>query len=152
VPLVSLRAAAGHWSEDQAPVEGVGEWAEDWVEFDAGTNFEPGMFVAKVIGDSMEPEIPNGSYCLFRPPQGGSRQGRRVLAWHAGVTDPHTGGQYTVKVYSSEKVENPDSEWRHTRITLKPLNSAYEPIVLTPESEEDVRVIAEFVEVVGPAG
>ena len=34
---------------------------------------------------------------------------------------------------------------------IAPLNLAYEPIELTPEHEGQVRVLAEFVEVVGPA-
>lgn len=94
------------------------------------------MFVARVLGDSMEPEIPNGAYCLFRPARPGSRCGRRLLVWHAGIDDPHTGGQYTVKVYTSERRADPDADWQHTRIVLRPLNLDYEPIVLTPEDEE----------------
>jgi phage repressor protein C with HTH and peptisase S24 domain len=108
------------------------------------------MFVARVRGDSMEPLIPANSYCLFRQPNVGSRQGKRLLVWHRGVTDSETGGQYTVKVYESEKVVN-DEGWEHTSITLKPLNPEYDPIVLTPTDEGDIRVLAEFVEVVGAA-
>ena len=69
--------------------------------------------------------------------------------WHSGISDPHTGGQYTLKVYTSEKAAAEEGEWRHTRIVLKPLNPVHAPIVLTPESENEVRVIAEFVQVVG---
>ena len=49
--------------------------------------------------------------------------------WHSGIADPHTGGQYTLKVYTSEKAAASDGEWQHTRVVLKPLNPAYEPIV-----------------------
>jgi type III restriction enzyme len=149
VPLTSLRAAAGRFSEEQAGFDDRGEWAEEWLTWDGAPKFEPGMFVAKVLGDSMEPEIPNGSYCLFRAPRAGSRQGRKLLVWHSGISDPHTGGQYTLKVYTSEKAAEEEGDWRHTRIILKPLNPAHAPIVLTPESENDVRVMAEFVQVVG---
>jgi hypothetical protein len=69
--------------------------------------------------------------------------------WHSGISDPQTGGQYTLKVYTSEKAAGPDGGWRHTRIILKPLNPAHEPIVLTPADEGEVRVIGEFVEVIG---
>ncbi len=69
--------------------------------------------------------------------------------WHTGIADPHTGGHFTLKVYSSERVGDPETEWQHTRIVLKPLNRAYEPIVLTPREEGEVRVLAELVEVVG---
>ena len=150
VPLTSLRAAAGYWSEEQTSLDGLESIANEWVEYDTSTRFEPGMFIARVVGDSMEPLIPANSYCLFREARAGSRQGKRVLVWHAGVTDADTGGQYTVKVYDSEKQVTEDG-WQHTRITLRPLNPAYEPIELTPSEEGEVRVLAEFVEVVGAA-
>ncbi len=149
VPLASLRAAAGQWSEEQTDIEAIGEWAEEWVAFETNTRLEPCMFVAKVQGDSMEPEIPAGSYCLFRQPRAGSRQGRKLLVWHSGVTDPHTGGQYTVKVYISEKIADADTDWQHTCVVLKPINPAYDPLVLTSEDEGNVEVIAEFDEALG---
>ena len=148
---MSLRAAAGYWSEEQTDLEQFAGYANEWVTFDRAAPFEAGMFVARVSGDSMEPEVPANSYCLFRPPRGGSQEGRRVLVWHEGVTDPETGGRYTLKVYTSEKAAAEDGDWRHSRITLKPLNPAHQPIVLTPEHEGQVRVIAELAEVVGPA-
>ena len=149
VPLTTLRAAAGRFSEEQAGFDDRAEWAEEWVTWDGAPTFEPGMFVAKVQGDSMEPQIPNGSYCLFRTPPGGSRQGRRLVVWHSGISDPNTGGQYTLKVYASEKAPDGEEGWRHAKIVLTPINPAYQPIVLTPESEDQVRVIAEFVVVLG---
>ena len=88
-----------------------------------------------------------GSYCLFRPPRAGSRQGRRVLVWHTGISDPLTGGHYTLKVYKSEKAIDGDDSWRHTKITLEPLNPEFDPIVPTAADEDDVRVLAEFVTV-----
>jgi type III restriction enzyme len=150
VPLVGLRAAAGYWSEEQISIEGLESIANDWIEYDTKTRFKPGMFVARVRGDSMEPLIPANSYCLFRQPGVGSRQGRRLLIWHRGITDSETGGEYTVKVYESEKVVK-EGQWEHQCITLKPLNPNYDPIVLTPTDEGDVRALAEFVEVVGAA-
>ena len=149
VPLATLRAAAGHWSAEQASIEEIGEWAEDWITYKTNIKFTPGMFVAKVEGDSMEPDIPSGSYCLFKPPSAGTRQNKKLLVWHTGVSDPHTGGQYTLKAYTSKKIEDTDTEWKHVEITLKPLNPKYAPIILTPENEGDVGVIGEFVEVVG---
>jgi hypothetical protein len=60
--------------------------------------------------------------------------------------DPETGQRYTVKRYESEKVKNGDS-WRHARITLKPVNPDFEPIVLTGAAEGQLEVIAELIEV-----
>lgn len=141
VPHLSLKAAAGGFSDDQA-VE-----FEDWVEVKTSHRLRKGMFVAQVVGRSMEPVISDGSYCLFRYPVLGTRQGKIVLVQHHDIHDPETGGSFTVKRYSSEKATNPDGTWRHTKVTLSPLNANYDPIVLTPDSEDEVRIIAEWVEV-----
>jgi SOS-response transcriptional repressor LexA len=54
-----------------------------------------------------------------------------------------TSGHYTLKVYTSEKTPTAERSWQHTKIALKLLNPDFEPIVLTPKDEGDVRVIAE---------
>jgi SOS-response transcriptional repressor LexA len=144
VPLSSLRAAAGRFSEEQAGLEAHGEWASEWVTWNDHPHFEPGMFVAKVQGKSMEPEVPDGAYCLFRPLHAGSRQAKRLLVWHSGIDDAMTSGHYTLKVYASEKETAEDGSWRHTKVVLRPLNPDFESIVLTPSDEGEVRVIAEL--------
>ncbi|MAC32072.1 MAG: helicase [Haliea sp.] len=147
-PVVSLKAAAGAWSDEQASLEDLADHAEQWALLE-GAALEPGMFVAQVAGKSMEPLVPDGSYCLFRPVPAGSRQGRKLLLWHSGVTDEETGGQYTLKEYHSEKAGDEQDGWRHERIVLKPLNPDFEPLVLTPEEEGEVRAVAELVSVLG---
>lgn len=97
----------------------------------------------------MLPVIPDGSYCLFGPPNPGSRQGRTPLVWHEGISHPHTGGQYTVKVYESEKRGSTEGEWEHVRITLKSRNPQFPPIILEPSDKGQVRIIAEFLQVLG---
>lgn len=104
------------------------------------------MFVAQVVGKSMEPMIPDGSWCLFRWPVLGTRQDRVVLVQHHDIQDPETGGAYTIKRYRSEKAKSGDGTWLHTRITLHPENPAFQPITLTPDDEGEVKVIAEFLE------
>ncbi|NNC02708.1 S24 family peptidase [Corallococcus exiguus] len=94
------------------------------------------MFVAQVVGRSMEPGIEDGAYCLFAAPVTGSRQGRTVLVQLRDATDPETGHRYTVKRYESKKARAGDS-WRHTKITLKPTNPAYATIVLEDVEEEE---------------
>jgi type III restriction enzyme len=150
LPLTSLKAAAGSWSREQASFEDMAEWAETWVKPNENFDLEKGMFIAQVQGDSMVPLIPNGAWCVFRPVPGGSREGRVLLVWHSGISDPHTGGQYTVKQYHSEKLSDAEHEWHHLRIVLKPRNPAYDPIVLEPQDEGEVKQIAEFVKVLGP--
>jgi type I restriction enzyme R subunit len=144
VPLVPLKAAAGAFSDPQH----VADDDFEWVEVDGGRRLRPGMFVAQVVGRSMEPGIKDGAYCLFAAPVTGSRQGRTVLVQLRDAADPETGHRYTVKRYESEKARAGDS-WRHTKITLKPTNPAYAPIVLEDAEEDAVRVIAEVVEVLG---
>jgi SOS-response transcriptional repressor LexA len=144
VPLTSLRAAAGRFSEKQAGFDELASWASEWITWDDHPHFEPGMFVARVHGKSMEPEIPDGAYCLFRTPGGGSRQGRYLVVWHSGIDDPVTSGHYTLRIYTSEKEGTSDGSTRHTKILLKPINTEFETIVLMPENEEDVSVIAEL--------
>jgi SOS-response transcriptional repressor LexA len=144
VPLTSMRAVAGRFSEEQAGFDELASWASEWITWDNHPHFEPGMFVARVQGKSMEPEIPEGAYCLFQPPGDASRQDKRLLVWHSGIDDPVTSGHYTLKVYTSVKEETSEGSRHHTKILLKPVNPGFEPIVLTPDDEGDVRVIAEL--------
>jgi SOS-response transcriptional repressor LexA len=104
------------------------------------------MFIAQVVGKSMEPTIPDGAYCLFRAPVEGMRQGKTVLVQLRNTTDPETSQRYTVKRYESEKAKDGDS-WRHSNITLKPVNPDFEAIVFTGADEQQLQVVAELVEV-----
>ena len=146
VPLVPLKAAAGAFSDPQHVEDD--NW--EWVAVDAKRRLRPGMFVAQVVGKSMEPTIPDGSYCLFRAPVIGTRQGKIVLVQLRNAIDPDNGERYTVKRYQSEKVTDGDS-WRHARITLKPINPDFQPIELTGSEEGELQVVAELVEVLGGA-
>jgi hypothetical protein len=107
------------------------------------------MFVAQVIGRSMEPTIPDGAYCLFASGVTGSRQGRTLLVELRDRHDAETGERYTVKLYSSRKETSEDGAWRHVAITLEPLNPAFEPIEFAADGDDDVGVVAEMVEVLG---
>jgi len=141
VPLYSLKAAAGKFSEAQE-VE-----PEAWVEFKTSHKLREGMFVAQVVGKSMEPAIPDGSYCLFTSPVQGTRQGKILLVQHHAIHDPDTGGTYTVKKYTSEKNTAKDGTWHHESITLKPLNPDYDSMTIGREEAEDLKVIAEWLEI-----
>ena len=147
VPLVPLQAAAGAFGgADTIADESEREW--EWVEIDTGRSLRRGMFAARVDGKSMEPRIPDGSYCLFAGPVTGTRQGRIVLARLLNAVDPDTGQRFTVKRYRSEKAVDADG-WRHLAIVLEPLNPDYEPLELAAEDESPVAVIAELIEVIG---
>jgi SOS-response transcriptional repressor LexA len=147
VPLLTLKAAASGFSDLQHVEDG--KW--DWIAIDTKHRLRPGMFVAQVVGKSMEPAIPDGAYCLFAAPVTGTRQGRTVLVQMRDATDAESGERYTVKRYESTKHEDGDS-WRHGAIILKSNNPEYAPIKLTGMDEGEFQVIAEMVEVLGGAG
>ncbi|HUP60404.1 MAG TPA: S24 family peptidase [Thermoanaerobaculia bacterium] len=109
------------------------------------------MFVAQVEGSSMEPQIPNGSYCLFSSPVTGTRQGKTILAKLHKDRDPESGANYTVKKYESEST-GIDGSVQRKRVILKPANRAFEPIVFTDAPDGEFAIIAELVEVLGREG
>jgi SOS-response transcriptional repressor LexA len=136
VPVYDLTAAAGFWGPESVPEE-IG-----WTEV-PGMAVKPGMFVARVTGTSMEPVIPDGSWCMFRPCPAGSREGRIVLVQFASLGAGENGGRFTVKKYHSEKTVTADG-WRHDRIQLLPLNPAFEPITLEPAGIEALLIVGEL--------
>lgn len=139
LPLYTLKAAAGYFGDGEE-VE-----PEGWIGANGFGRLDDRMFVARAVGRSMEPTIHDGDYLVFRANPGGTRQGKIVLAEYRGEEDPETGGAYTVKRYSSEKVADPDGEWRHLNITLSPLNPDFESIEIPEDKAENFRIVAEFV-------
>ena len=134
LPLYSLRAAATRFGEDMQ----VGE--EDWVRVPPGVRASENLFVAHVVGRSMEPRIPDGSLNIFRAPVVGSRQNKIVLVELLGELSDSA--RYTVKKYTSRKIQTAEDEWRHESIRLEPLNPEFQAFELEPEG---LRVIAEWV-------
>ncbi len=144
VPLVPLQVAASAFGAPQH----IDEDGLEWVEVGSSHRLRPGMFVAQVAGRSMEPTIPDGSWCLFRAPVEGTRQGKTVLVQLRDDTDRETGERYTVKRYESEKAAKGGS-WQHERVTLRPLNPSFEAMVLTGTDAGEFKIVAEFVQVLG---
>ncbi|MBM3775861.1 MAG: S24 family peptidase [Acidobacteria bacterium] len=141
LPLYSLRAAATRFGE-ALPVE-----PEDWVPAPEGLRAAESLFVARVVGRSMEPRIPDGSLNVFRAPVVGSRQNRILLVEMLG--EPDEASRYTVKRYTSRKTwsEGEDREqaaWEHASIRLEPLNPDFEAFDL---AEGQFRALAEWVRV-----
>jgi uncharacterized protein len=138
LPVYSLKAAAGYFGAAQE-VE-----PEGWIDASSIGRLDKDMFVARAVGRSMQPIIQDGDLCVFRANPPGSRQGKIVLVQYRGPADPETGGAFTVKRYRSEKSESSEGVWQHERIVLEPLNSDFQPILLTREAEGDVQVVAEL--------
>ena len=139
LPVYSLQAVATAFSEEQKP-ELLG-----WKKIDSKKKLDKHMFVAQVIGKSMEPTIADGSYCIFRYDQGGSRNGKVVLVESRQVTDPESNQKFTIKRYRSEKEKLECNQWRHKKIILSPDNRAFKDIILKNVSGDDFRVVAEFI-------
>jgi len=136
LPFYSLRAAATKFGEqmesEEEPVS--------WVRAPENLRLHEGMFVATVVGRSMEPRIPDGSACIFRAPVTGSRNGRLLLIEKLGGAEA---SRYTVKRYARQGalVESAD---REGAIRLEPLNKEFPAFDL---AADEFRVIAEFVQV-----
>ncbi len=141
LPVFDLAVAAGEFSDLQS-VEDC-----DWIQRPDWLKAEPGYFVTRVIGESMNKRIPNASWCVFRANPAGTREGKIVLVSHRDIQDDDTGGRYTVKRYHSEKAVDEDGQWYHTRIVLKPESRlfGYSNIELEEEAAVDLRVIGELV-------
>lgn len=138
----NIEAAAGYFSQTQLADDSI------WVEVSDTYRVLPDMFVVKVVGESMNRRIPNGSWCLFRYNPAGSRDGKIVLVQHHSVHDPENGGQYTVKRYRSKKQAAGES-WSHSEITLWPDSSdrSFIPISVTVAEEYEFKIVGEFVAV-----
>ena len=154
VPVYDLKVAAGQFSDLQTVEEVTGTCNSadyDWVELPDTFRAQPGLFVTQVIGESMNRRIPNGAWCLFKLNPGGTRQGKIVIVQHRDIQDPDTGGQFTIKLYESEKTGAEDEGWSHARILLRPVSSfpEYEAMVFNEESAMGLKVIAELVAVLG---
>ena len=137
LPLYSLRAAAGRLGEEMESAE------EGWVRAPEGMRLDRDLFVAHVVGLSMEPRIPDGSLNLFRFHPVGSRQNKILLVQRFGVTDETA--RYTVKRYTSKKVYSGEDQWQHEQIRLEPLNSEFEAWDVEPQ---DFAVVAEWLRVI----
>jgi len=142
VPLVDIVAAAGSFSDLQIHSH------YDWVELPKNFVVKDGYFVCKVVGESMNKLIPNGSWCLFQKDMGGSREGKVVLVQHSSIKDSDFGAGYTVKSYHSQKRIGQE-EWSHKTISLKPLSNieSYHDIVLNSDESIELKVVGVFVDV-----
>lgn len=142
IPLYDFYAAAGTFSEMQS------EKNFTLIEGPDNTSQNNGYFACKVIGESMNRVIPNGSICLFKTYTGGSRNGKIVLVENRDIQDNDFNSAFTIKTYSSEKVMY-EGSWKHTSIVLRPnsLDESYKNIIINEENSEEMRVIGEFIKI-----
>jgi len=136
VPRYSLAVAAGKFLDNDEVTE------EGWEEIPPGVKPAKELFASRIVGRSMEPLIPDQSLCLFRAGVAGSRDKKLVLVEMLGRG---SNDRYTVKRYRSEKIQDAEGNWSHTRIRMEPLNPEFEAWDLDAKEAENLRVIAEFV-------
>jgi uncharacterized protein len=143
VPLVDILAAAGNFSDLQIHSN------FQWIELPFNISVKNGYFVCKIVGESMNKVIPNGSYCLFKQDEGGSRNGKIVLVQSTNINDSEFGSGYTVKEYHSRKSTTGD-QWSHDSIVLKPLSydPKYNNITLSSDDLETFKVIGVFEKII----
>lgn len=127
LPLLDLRAAADSTYESLD-----GYFAEDsnfkW-QLVRGGPFGKDRFLVRAEGDSMEPDIPNDSLCIFRKDPGGSRNGKTVLCRIDGFAGDAPVA--VIKRYRSARIPSEDSTGKAKAIVLSSTNEKHDDIVLT---------------------
>ena len=142
IPFYDFYAAAGTFSEKQSE--------KDFTLIEGTENSTNGdYFACKIVGESMNRVIPNGSICLFKPYTGGSRNGKIVLVENIDIQDQDFNSAFTIKTYSSEKVISEEG-WEHTSISLRPnsFDISYKNILINEENGKEMRVVGEFVSII----
>jgi type III restriction enzyme len=136
VLVYDLQAAATAFSEGQDPTV-LGR-----VYVEPRKARRPGLFVAKIVGDSMNKVAPNGAWCLWQhlgdeaaPP---AAFGEYLLVRREDPGDPHLGG-FTFKRW--------DVSDEGARLSPVSRDRAFKAIELTPDDEETTQHIARFIEV-----
>jgi len=141
IPLYDFHAAAGDFSEMQ--------YEKNYSLIPVSEKYsDKDYFACKVLGDSMNRRIPNGSIALFKVYNGGSRNGKIMLIENTNKQDPDFNSQFTVKTYTSEKIGD-DENWEHGLIVLRPnsYDPSYKDITVTAEVAQDMRTVGEFIEI-----
>lgn len=143
IPFYDIKIAAGAFSSQQQ-VENV-----KYIELDKVNKINKDYFACRVIGESMNKIIPNGSICLFEKYSGGTRNGKIVLVEMTDFIDSDTGSNYTIKEYTSKKTTS-DTGWKHEEIVLLPKShKSYFPITLRDEETIKLKVVGVFIKVLG---
>ncbi|WP_445720044.1 DUF3427 domain-containing protein [Flavobacterium sp.] len=143
IPFYDFYAAAGSFSEMQSEKDFT------LIEVPENLKSRSDYFACKIVGESMNRVIPNGSICLFKPDSGGSRNGKIVLVENIDIQDTDFNSAFTIKTYSSVKEINEESS-KNTLIILRPnsYDSKYKDIVINEENGSGMRVVGEFVSII----
>jgi superfamily II DNA or RNA helicase/HKD family nuclease len=142
IPFYNFYAAAGSFSEMQLNKDFT------FIEGPERIGSNNDYFACKILGESMNRVIPNGSICLFKKYYGGSRNGKIVLVENMDSPDQDYNSAFTIKTYSSEKSVSEET-WGHTSIILRPnsYDDSFKEIIINEENGSEMRVVGEFIEI-----
>lgn len=106
-------------------------------EIPAGRKYSTGHYALRVIGQSMEPTIPDGSTIVVRAWTEGHPKKGTIVVYDDGYGT-------TLKVYDTQKVPDPEEPGKLGKVPiLRSINPAFPDV----ETIEGGRITAEFVEV-----
>jgi hypothetical protein len=138
VPIYDLRIAAGAFSEGQIP-EAIGAGRVE------GGPARRGLFVAKVVGDSMDRVAPAGAWCLWQhlgaPEVAAASPGEDIVAMQPDGADSEL-GRFTFK-----RLEETDAG---RSLAPRSTNPVHRPIPL--RGTDDIVAVARFIAVIEVEG
>ena len=146
LPFYPLEIAAGGFVDSE-----IDEDSKQWIntkQINLFRSLNKDMFISQIHGHSMEPLIPDGSYCLFKYGVADLQNGRIVLVKKEGYEDPETKASFTIKKYFSRKTTASEFDWGHEKIELRPENPEYPVLSIGPDDADNFHVIAEFLQVI----
>ncbi len=134
VPVTTFREAAGALSSGEPVASAARAWG---TLSERRSRLEPGAFVARAVGSSMEPRILDGAWCVFRAPASSAGRGELALvAW----TDEGADGP-THAIRRVDKLPGRRAGWR-----LSALAPGFSPREL---HARDFTILADFVRILG---
>jgi len=141
IPVYDLSMATDLFSDIQAA--GISQYIE-LPEINSPLDY----FVCKIVGESMNKIIPNGSLCLFKKYLGGSCNGLITLIEGIEFTDSELGTHYTIKEYMSKKTISEDG-WHHEELHLIPKSyvDTFKSIILSDNQLLNLKVVGIFVKI-----
>lgn len=143
IPFYNFYAAAGNFSDLQS------EKTFSQIEVPQKYALNDDYFACKVIGDSMNKRIPDGSICVFKKHPTGSRSGKILLIENHDIQDTDFNSAFTVKTYTSHKNVTEEG-WNHTEIILRPnsFNPSYKDIIINQDNADDMNIVGEFIDII----
>lgn len=127
--VYSFKAACGPLAEGQeAEIEGR-------IKVEGQGKHDQTQFIVRTKRVSMAGHIPEGAMCVMQKIGGGNLEGKTILVQRNDVSDPESGGTYTIKTFTKEG----------KKVVLKARDMKYDiPLECEAEYSQKYRAIAEY--------